>query len=187
MKMFLRVDSEMAKLFVRNIVAVTIPTSINGLKTHRTIWQCEINYMIADWLARQPSDSYMVDGKFVKVGVSLSKMDMATAKILARRADVTRVCVHVRHAETAMIDNEEFGFSAFIGWCPLKPIVVDQSPEEKAFRLLAKGVDLYYQFSDDPSVWRRGEARYRELIRDGRALGLSETAMDSIIRSMTAK
>lgn len=110
---------------------------------------------------------------------------MDVAAILAERPDVTRVVTDTRHQQVHMIQNDEFGYSPWIGWCPLKPLASVQSPEEKAFRLLAKEVDLYYQFSDSPSVWRAGEARYQELLRDGRALGLSGDQMDRIIRSMT--
>ena len=187
MKMFLRVNREMARALIGHIVNVTQPSQVQGMKTHHCVWTLVYNAVVVSFLRHQGSDCFTISpcGKFVKLGVSLSAMTKDVAGVLAERPDVTRVTVTTRHKEVYMIQNDEFGYSPWIGWCPLKPPVIEQSSEEKAFRLLASGVDLYYQFSDDPSVWRRGEARYRELIRDGRALGLSETAMDSIIRRMT--
>ena len=187
MKMFLRVNLQMAKALIGDIVKVVQPAEKQGMKTHHCIWRCTYNAKLVSFLRCQDSESFKVSpcGKFVDIGVSLSAMTMDVAGVLAERPDITRVVTHTRHKEVHMIQNGEFGYSPWVGWCPLKPIVAVQSPEEKAFRLLASGADLYYQFSDSPSVWRAGEARYRELLRDGRALGLSETAMDQIIRSMT--
>lgn len=189
MKMFLRVNREMARSLIGRIIKVTLPSQVAGMKTHHCVWELSYDALVVSFLRHQGTDCFTVSpcGKFVKLGISLSAMTMEVAGILAERPDVTRVVTHVRHKEVYMIQNDHFGYSPWIGWCPLKPPVIEQSPEEKAFRLLAKGVDLYYTFSDDPSVWRRGEARYRELIRDGRALGLSDTEMDRIIRNMTAK
>lgn len=189
MKMFLRVNLQMARSLVARIVKVTQPVQVQGMKTHHCVWGLPYDALVVSFLRHQGTDCFTVSpcGKFVKLGVSLSAMTMDVANVLAERPDITRVVTHVRHKEVHMIQNDSFGYSPWIGWCPLKPPVIEQSPEEKAFRLLAAKVDLYYTFSDSLSVWKAGEASFKALMRDGRALGLSQDQMDRIIRSMTAK
>jgi len=49
----------------------------------------------------------------------------------------------------------------------------DEAILEALSAVMAK-FDWFYHFTDDPSVWRRGEAAYKKLIEQCRAGGLSE-------------
>ena len=187
MKMFLRVNAEMANMFLTDIVKVELPTG--DRPRHYAVWKCYASAAIKQFLAAQSQDcqSWHHSGKFVHVGVSLSSMDSEIADILSKRPDVTRVVTHACHPNMVEIKNRSYGYGEWYGWCPLVAPVSSISPVEQQFRDLAGKTDLYYQYSDSIHVWRAGEARHKALMEEGKALGLSRDQMDRIIRSMMAK
>lgn len=189
MKLFLRVNRTMARSLVDRIVKVTQPAQVEGMKTHHCVWTLTYDATLVSFLRCQDPESFQVSpcGKFANVGVSLSAMTMDVAAILAERPDITRVVTHTRHQQVHMIQNDKFGYSPWIGWCPLVAPVSSISPAEQQFRDLAGKTDLYYQYSDSIAVWRAGEARHKALMEEGKALGLSRDQMDRIIRSLMAR
>lgn len=185
MKLFLRVNTPMAKRLVGEILAVNLPEHI-GQPSHRCVWVMRYSPTVIAFLRNQEEGCFKVDpdGKSVQVGISLSEMGLQTASILADRAGVTRVTLYTRHRRATAMQKGEFLYAPCIGWSPAIPVLRTLSPEEMKFRDLALGVDLYYDYSDSASVRRNGEKRYQALLAEGLDMGLSEAQMTNIIRKL---
>lgn len=184
MKVFLRVDMAMATVVAGRVVDVEMPEAVNGLPAHRCIWRCAPDTAMREWLAAQDPASYSVVGDEALVAVSFSTLTAGLARLIRARSVYARVSTTQRHPGAVAI-NGDVGYEAGVGWCLMATPAL--TPTERTFADMARGIDLYYQYSDCINTWRRGEARMEKLRRDGKDLGLSGGQMDSIIAMLTSR
>lgn len=123
--------------------------------------------------------------QYVIVGVSLKKATREIFEYLARDRSIfsfADIDLEYKNSKIATTENPNiFIINGRYIWNEIpEPVVENYTDVEKQWIKLWDGFDHYYGYSDDHSVWKRWDTRYKEIHAEGTSLGISKSRMDVI-------
>lgn len=189
---FYRPDSKLLNILINNMVGTYGVKVVDG---HRFIATVEITPVVEEFARNHPNEteivkapSYFGNYEQMQIGISLSQFDKEMFERMTKVSlgkNITQFMTMRTGVPTGFEPTSVVGLYTNGGnqYCWVSEVTY--TAQETEFVKLLDGFDFHYAYTDDGSVYKRWNNKWKEIERLGHDMGLTYVRMNDIYRQLS--
>ena len=189
---FYRPDNHMLNMLINHMSGTYGVKVVDG---HRFIATVEVTPTTLEFARNHPNETEIVKAPSyfggydqMQIGVSLSQFNKEMFERMTKTSlgkNITQFMTMRTGVPTGFVPTSVVGLYTNGGnqYCWVSEVTY--TPQETEFIKLLDGFDFYYSYTDDGSVYKHWNNKWKEIEKAGHAMGLTHVRMNEIYRQLS--